>query len=178
MLSFLGFSLLFLAMLTSAIHVLRPEYIGEKRIRKLTMMAQIAPFVFLTSSFMIEATSLKLVSEYVGSGLPLFYRISAVWGSRAGPLLMWASFMALITGVMSRHSNPDITAIRVMHAWTGLILLVSAILQPFSPSEAGSSGEISPLLQTDLMVIHPPIVFVYYSLCIATASVAIAGVPR
>ena len=178
MLSFLGFSLLFLAMLTSAIHVLRPEYIGEKRIRTLTMMTQIAPFVFLTSSFMIEATSLKLVSEYVGSGLPLFYRISAVWGSRAGPLLMWASFMGIITGAMSRHRNPDITAIRVMHAWTGLILLVSAILQPFSPSEAGSSGEISPLLQTDLMVIHPPIVFVYYSLCLATASVAIAGVIR
>ena len=176
MLTLLGYSILILALLTSLHQVLRPEKSAGVAARTATMVSQTAPFLLLVAAFLMEATSLKLVSEYVGEGLPLFYRISAVWGSRSGPLLMWGAMMGVITWVMSRGENPDLTTIRVMHGWTVMILLVSAILRPFSPSSGGSVGEISPLLQTDLMVIHPPVVFVYYSLCLATASVALAGI--
>ncbi len=176
MITLLGYCLLLLAILTSLNQVARPEKCVGMAARTATMSSQVAPFLLLGVAFLTEATSLKLVSEYVGEGLPLFYRISAVWGSRSGPLLMWAAMMGVITWVMSRDENPDVTTIRVMHVWTVMILLVSAILGPFSPSTGGSVGEISPLLQTNLMVIHPPVVFVYYSLCIATASVALSGI--
>ena len=175
MLTFLGYTLIFLALLVSAYLVFRPEASSDPLVRTTSMAAQSAPFLFLATSFLIEATTLDLVSRYVGDGLPLFYRISAVWGSRSGPLLMWASMMSVITWVMSRDHMVDSTAIRVMHSWTALLLLVSAGLRPFSPAISGSAGEISPLLQTDLMVIHPPVVFVYYSLCLATASIALSG---
>ncbi len=175
MLTFLGYTLIFLALLVSAYLVFRPEASSDPLVRTTSMAAQSAPFLFLAASFLIEATTLDLVSRYVGDGLPLFYRISAVWGSRSGPLLMWASMMSVITWVMSRDQRVDSTAIRVMHSWTTLLLLVSAGLRPFSPAIPGTAGEISPLLQTDLMVIHPPVVFVYYSLCLATASIALSG---
>ena len=175
MLTFLGYTLIFLALLVSAYLVFRPEASSDPLVRTTSMAAQSAPFLFLVTSFLIEATTLDLVSRYVGDGLPLFYRISAVWGSRSGPLLMWASMMSVITWVMSRDHMVDSMAIRVMHSWTALLLLVSAGLRPFSPAIPGSAGEISPLLQTDLMVIHPPVVFVYYSLCLATASIALSG---
>ncbi|MDG1540286.1 MAG: cytochrome c biogenesis protein CcsA [Candidatus Thalassarchaeaceae archaeon] len=175
MLTFLGYTLIFLALLVSVYLVFRPEASSDPLVRTTSMAAQSAPFLFLATSFLIEATTLDLVSRYVGDGLPLFYRISAVWGSRSGPLLMWASMMSVITWVMSRDHMVDSTAIRVMHSWTALLLLVSAGLRPFSPAIPGSAGEISPLLQTDLMVIHPPVVFVYYSLCLATASIALSG---
>ena len=178
MLTFLGNAALLLALVVSAYLALRPDASSDPSVRTTTMVAQFAPFVILASAFLVEARSLELVAQYVGEGLPIFYRISAVWGSRSGPLLMWASIMGGITWLMSRDEKIDRTTIKVMHSWISLILLVSIFLQPFSGSESGSSGEISPLLQTDLMVIHPPVVFVYYSLCLATASIAASSIIR
>ena len=178
MLTFLGYTIVFLALLVSVFLVFRPEASSNPLVRNMSMAIQSAPFLLLAACFLIEANSLDLVSRYVGEGLPLSYRISAVWGSRSGPLLMWASMMSVITWVMSRDQLIDGMTIRVMHSWTSSLLLVSAGLRPFAPAAPGSSGEISPLLQTDLMVIHPPVVFVYYSLCMATASIAMSGLIR
>ena len=178
MLTLLGYTLLTLALLVSTYLAFRPEASSDPLVRTTSMAAQSSPFLFLVAAFLIEATTLDLVSRYVGEGLPLSYRISAVWGSRSGPLLMWASMMGVITWVMSRDKKLDNTTIRIMHSWTAILLLVASVLRPFSPADSGSSGEISPLLQTDLMVIHPPVVFVYYSLCLATASIALSGLIR
>jgi len=178
MLTLLGYTLLTLALLVSTYLAFRPEASSDPLVRTTSMAAQSSPFLFLVAAFLIEATTLDLVSRYVGEGLPLSYRISAVWGSRSGPLLMWASMMGVITWVMSRDKKLDSTTIRIMHSWTAILLLVASVLRPFSPADSGSSGEISPLLQTDLMVIHPPVVFVYYSLCLATASIALSGLIR
>ena len=178
MLTLLGYTLLTLALLVSTYLAFRPEASSDPLVRTTSMAAQSSPFLFLVAAFLIEATTLDLVSRYVGEGLPLSYRISAVWGSRSGPLLMWASMMGVITWVMSRDKKLDSTTISIMHSWTAILLLVASVLRPFSPADSGSSGEISPLLQTDLMVIHPPVVFVYYSLCLATASIALSGLIR
>ena len=178
MLTFLGYTLVSLALLVSLYLVIRPEASSHASLRTAAMGVQSSPFLLLSLSFLFEATSLDLVSSYVGEGLPVFYRISAVWGSRSGPLLMWASMMSVLAWLMSRDGTTESVTVRVMHLWTFLLLLVSAGLRPFSQAIPGSAGEISPLLQTDLMVIHPPVVFVYYSLCLATASIAVSGLIR
>ena len=178
MLTLLGYTLVSLALLVSLYLVIRPEASSHSSLRTAAMGIQSSPFLLLSISFLFEATSLDLVSSYVGEGLPVFYRISAVWGSRSGPLLMWASMMSVLAWLMSRDGTTESFTVRVMHLWTFLLLLVSAGLRPFSPAIPGSAGEISPLLQTDLMVIHPPVVFVYYSLCLATASIAVSGLIR
>ena len=97
MLSLLGSALLLLALLVSLHQVLRPEAGADPLARIATLATQVSPFVLLVMAFLIQATNLELVSEYVGEDLPLFYRISAVWGSRAGPLLMWAARVSIIT---------------------------------------------------------------------------------
>ena len=133
MLTFLGYTLVFLALLVSLYLVIRPESSSQPFLRTAAMGAQSSPFLLLSLSFIFEATSLDLVSSYVGEGLPLFYRISAVWGSRSGPLLMWASMMSVIAWLMSKDETTDSTTIRVLHLWTLLLLLISAGLRPFSP---------------------------------------------
>lgn len=178
MFTLIGNTALGLALIISIYLVFRPENSSINLFRSASVVAQLAPFIVLVLAFLMEARSLDLVSSYVGEGLPIVYRISAVWGSRSGPLLMWASFMGIITWIMSNNNTSDILTIRIMHLWSAILLLVSAFLQPFSPSKSGTMGEISPLLQTDLMVIHPPIVFIYYSLCLATCSVALSGLIR
>jgi cytochrome c biogenesis factor len=128
--------------------------------------------------FVTDVKSLELVFRFGGEGLPLFYRISAVWSSRAGPLLLWAALMAVVTRAMSTRSKGTPLEVRIMHIWVGFLLLLSLMLGPFDETSSTSAAGLNPLLQTDLMVIHPPVVFAFYSLCIATSSVVIAGVIR
>ncbi len=175
MLTFLGYTLVFLALVVSLFLIFRPDFGSRPVLGMGAMGVQSSPFLLLVMAFLFEARSLDLVSSYVGEGLPIFYRISAVWGSRSGPLLMWASMMSVIAWLMSRDRTTDNATIRIIHLCTFMLTLISAGLRPFSPAISGNTGEINPLLQTDLMVIHPPVVFLYYSLCLATASIAVAG---
>ena len=147
---------------------------GEQLARHTTLAAQVAPWVFLTTAFIFDFEGLDLVSRYGGEELPLLYRISAVWGGRAGPLLLWAAIMGTVTWFMSGRSVSNSVEVRLMHGCTAAIILISWILTPFAES-TGWRGTLNPLLQTDLMVIHPPVVFAYYSLCLAVASIALAG---
>ena len=71
MLTFLGYTLVFLALLVSVYLVIRPEDSSEPLVRTTSMAAQSAPFLLLAASFLIEAKTLDLVSRYVGDGLPL-----------------------------------------------------------------------------------------------------------
>ena len=125
MLTFLGYTLVSLALLVSLYLVIRPEASSHSSLRTAAMGIQSSPFLILSISFLFEATSLDLVSSYVGEGLPVFYRISAVWGSRSGPLLMWASMMSVLAWLMSKDETTDSTTIRVLHFWTLLLLLIS-----------------------------------------------------
>ncbi len=173
----LGLLLLALAVATCLHQALRPEKAGDILARNVSLAAQVSPFALLVGSFVVDASSLDLVARYGGADLPLLYRVSAVWGGRAGPLLLWAALLGVVTWMMAEKDKPARLEVRIMHILVASILLLSWLLDPFA--DAGpQQGELHPLLQTDLMVIHPPIVFAYYSLCLAAASVAIAGVLR
>ena len=173
----LGLVLLVLAVVTSLHQVMRPEKAGDVLVRNVTLATQVSPFALLVGAFVVDASSLDLVARFGGQGLPLLYRVSAVWGGRAGPLLLWAALLGVVTWMMAEKDKPARLEVRIMHVLVASILLLSWLLDPFAAA-GQQQGELHPLLQTDLMVIHPPIVFAYYSLCLATASVAIAGVIR
>ena len=167
-----------IAICASLHHIIRPEKSADSFVRIVTAASQSSPFLLLAVAFIIDAENLDLVVRYGGSELPLLYRISAVWSSRSGPLLLWAAIMGIVTLSMSSKLRETPLEIRIMHGWTSLLLILSSMLDPFKASSSLIGGGLNPLLQTDLMVIHPPIVFAFYSLCIATASVALAGVMR
>ena len=161
--------LITLAILSGVFQIVRPLSGGDRFVRNVTLATQVSPFLFLSAAFIIEASTLDLVSRYVGDGLPLAYRISAVWGSRSGPLLLWAALLGLVTWVMSRNSDSASIEVRIMHGWTAAILIICFIMRPFRSSQNLIGGELNPLLQTDLMVVHPPLVFGYYSCLLYTS---------
>ncbi|GIS50542.1 MAG: hypothetical protein Ct9H90mP24_8340 [Methanobacteriota archaeon] len=68
MLTFLGYTLVFLALLVSLYLVIRPEASSRSFLRTAAMGTQSSPFLLLSLSFIFEATSLDLVSSYVGEG--------------------------------------------------------------------------------------------------------------
>ena len=146
--------------------------------KNLALISQVSPFLLLTFCFVTDVRDIELVFRFGGEDLPLFYRISAVWSSRSGPLLLWAALMAIITRAMSKKTDSVSIEVAIMHAWIALLLVLAALLGPFDSTTSSAAAGLNPLLQTDLMVIHPPVVFAFYSLCIATSSIAMAGIIR
>ena len=171
----IGQFLLIIAIISSINQILRFQNAGNKLFRSIALLAQIFPFAFLVFAFISDFSSLKLVTEYGGADLPLLYRISAVWGGRAGPLLLFAALLSIVTWLMTEKDTLDYD-VRIMHGFTLGILVISWFLDPFADSTGVISSELNPLLQTALIVIHPPVVFFYYAFCIATAAVAMGGV--
>ena len=173
--SLYGQLLLIIAIISSIHQIFIYQNAGEKLPRSIALLAQTSPFIFLVLAFIYDFSSLKLVTEYGGSDLPILYRISAVWGGRAGPLLLFAALLSTVSWFMTEKDELDYD-VRIMHGFTLGILLISWFLEPFADSAGVTPSELNPLLQTDLMVIHPPVVFFYYSLCIATAASAMGGI--
>ncbi len=172
---------LVLAALACIVMMIWPRWRVEQPIVSLVLhLAVAAPFVALASRFITNDTSILHVALNGGEDLPLKYRFAATWAAREGPLLMWAAWMGLVAWwfgrpLVSEMQNTHNLRLRLMHGFTLLLLLISMTLDPFAENPLGLSGAgLNELLQTDLMVIHPPLVFLAYSLCIALAATSLA----
>jgi cytochrome c-type biogenesis protein CcmF len=158
-----------------------PKWRVEKPVISVALhLAVAAPFVALASRFIVNDTTILHVALNGGEDLPLKYRFAATWAAREGPLLMWAAWMGLVAWWFGRPLASELEQthhlrLRLMHGFTLLLLLISMTLDPFAENPLGLRGAgLNELLQTDLMVIHPPLVFLAYSLCIALAATSLA----
>ena len=142
------------------------------------------PFVALARLFLVNDTSVLHVAAFGGEELPLKYRFAATWAAREGPLLMWLGWMSLVAWLWrrplpgERGGAVDVHAwrLRFMHLMSLTLLLVAFSLDPFKPTPAFFiGGGLNPLLQTDLMVIHPPLIFLTYALCLHLTAVALSA---
>jgi cytochrome c biogenesis factor len=144
---------------------------------KLLATIQMAPFIILTYLFMSDDIGYELVRLNGGGEMPLGYRISAVWAGREGPLLLWAALLALCGALFQPGGRGETSILfrRLSHGAVLAVLSVTFVMEPFRPATAGWRSQLNPLLQTDLMVIHPPLLFLFYSLCIMVTLHALAA---
>ena len=138
------------------------------------------PFLVLAMMFTMNYDSIHLVAWYGGEELPLRYRFAATWAAREGPILLWVAWMALLSIIWRKplqEDSPDahLFRLRLMNGFALTLLLVAWILQPFKAAEGRGPG-LNELLQTDLMVIHPPLIFLAYSLCLTLTFIAISSI--
>jgi cytochrome c-type biogenesis protein CcmF len=71
-------------------------------------------FALLTRAFIVQDFSVEYVALNSNSLLPMQYRISAVWGSHEGSLLLWELILALWTLAVALFSKalPDALSVR------------------------------------------------------------------
>lgn len=145
-------------------------------------LAMVAPFVSLAGRFLVNDTSILHVAAFGGEDLPLKYRFAATWAAREGPLLMWLGWMALVAWLWRKPLPGEINGVahdwrlRFMHLMSLTLLLIAFSLDPFKPTPAFFIGAgLNPLLQTDLMVIHPPLIFLTYALCLHLTAIALSA---
>ncbi|MEJ8815297.1 heme lyase CcmF/NrfE family subunit [Variovorax ureilyticus] len=127
-------------------------------------------FVSLTWAFVDNDFSVRYVASNSNSALPLAYRITAVWGSHEGSMLLWTLMLSLwsvAVSIFSRRLPPAMAArvLGVMGAMSvGFLLFLLFASNPFlrllPPAMEGR--DLNPLLQDPGMVLHPPMLYMGY----------------
>ncbi len=149
-----------------------------------------AQFVFvalayacLTQAFVSNDFSVLLAARHSNSGLPLVYRITAVWGNHEGSILLWSLILAgwtLAVSVFSRQLDEPMVgrALGVMGliscGFLSFTLLTSNPFERLLPA-ALDGQDLNPLLQDPGMVIHPPMLYMGYVGFVVAFAFAIAA---
>jgi len=155
---------------------------SPSRLPTLGVVLAWVPFVVLVSRFVGNDLSIAVVNASGGGDMPLLYRVAATWSARTGPLLLWAGFTATLAWWWRRPMERESEAmaerrVGLLGGFAALLMLLAIHLKPFAPTLPGAlPGELSPLLQTDLMVVHPPLVFLAYAYCLSIAATAVSSV--
>ncbi|MEA2361891.1 MAG: cytochrome c-type biosis protein CcmF [Thermoleophilaceae bacterium] len=130
----------------------------------------VGAFVILEAAFLRSDFSYRLVAEGSSTDTPTFYKVTAVWATQDGSLLLWATLLSLFaTAVLflTRRSLRDIAP------WATAVLGVVAAFflclmlgweNPFdtlavAPQEGAG---LNPLLRHPAMMIHPPMLYTGY----------------
>ena len=172
----LGF-VLPLAIICLILKVLNFEnYIKSTKIRRNTILISslipIIPFLTLCYLFIINNDNYHYIAKYGSEELPIRFRISAVWAAREGPLLLWAACCSIISfsnQLFPKNNKIWKKSTKILDCFILCLLFVAATLNPFKLTPENSliiSAGLNPLLQTNLMVIHPPLIFAFYSSCV------------
>jgi len=124
----------------------------------------------LVASFVGEDFSVRYVAANSNSALPLFYRVSALWGAHEGSLLLWIQLLAAwsVAVAVGAARLPRRFAARVLGVLGvvsfGFLLFTLATSNPFLRLDppAGDGNDLNPILQDPALAVHPPILYTGY----------------
>ena len=121
--------------------------------------------------FAVNDFSVQYVVNNSNTTLPIYYRLSAVWGSHEGSLLLWIWLLSLWGAAVALFSKrlPQEAAARVLGIMgiisIGFLLFVLFTSNPFArtfPDFPVDGKELNPLLQDVGLIFHPPLLYMGY----------------
>jgi cytochrome c-type biogenesis protein CcmF len=134
----------------------------------------ICAFAVLEGALLSNDWAFNAVAQTSSVTTPLLYKAAAVWASQEGSLLLWALLSALWSSlalylVKDRMHQVAAYATAVLLAFDAFfVALMLVYANPFAtthPAPVEGAG-LDPLLRFPTMVIHPPMVYSGYTLCI------------
>ncbi|MDO1558133.1 heme lyase CcmF/NrfE family subunit [Brevundimonas sp. 2R-24] len=139
-------------------------------------------FAMLIQAFVASDFSVENVAANSHTDKPLFYKVTAAWGSHEGSMLLWCLTGALFSAAMAWTRGPEKTfrasALAVHGGLNALFLAFLAFTSsPFArlaePPVEGAS--LNPLLQDPALAIHPPMLYLGYVGFSAVFALAVAA---
>ena len=128
----------------------------------------------LEVAFLRNDFAFNTVADTSSVTTPTFYKAAAVWSSQEGSLLLWAWLLSLWSSLvlfLTRKRMRDVRAYAtaILLGFGGFfIALMVFYANPFAttnPAPAEGVG-LDPLLRHPSMMIHPPMLYSGYTLCI------------
>jgi cytochrome c-type biogenesis protein CcmF len=136
--------------------------------------------VVIEAAFARTDLSLKVVADHSSTTTPAGYRLTAMWSSQEGSLLLWAWVLSLTSSAVLFTLRPRLGAdgtLRHRHRelapwatavlmglgafFTGLMLIDANPFARLSPAPPEGVG-LEPLLRHPAMAIHPPMLYSGY----------------
>ncbi|XWY18737.1 heme lyase CcmF/NrfE family subunit [Bisgaard Taxon 45] len=134
-------------------------------------MSLTVAFVALFYLFAVNDFSVQYIVNNSNTNLPLHYRLSAVWGSHEGSLLLWIWLLTLWGAAVAWFSKqlPQEAVARVLGIMglisIGFLIFVLFTSNPFErtfPDFPVDGKELNPLLQDVGLIFHPPLLYMGY----------------
>ncbi len=125
----------------------------------------------LTYAFVVDDFSVAYVAQHSNSKLPLYYKVTAVWGGHEGSFLLWVLMLSVWTVAVAIFSRgiPLAMVARVLSVLgmvcIGFYLFMLLTSNPFDsmlPFFPVDGRDLNPLLQDFGMIIHPPMLYMGY----------------
>ncbi|WP_298223481.1 heme lyase CcmF/NrfE family subunit [Acidocella sp.] len=114
--------------------------------------------------------TVKNIADFSSSKVPLFYRISGVWGNHDGSILLWCLILSLcgLAVAVAGGNLPASLRARVLGVLglvsAGFLLFTLTVSNPFTriwPPPQNGMG-INPVLQDPGLAFHPPMLYIGY----------------
>ena len=127
-------------------------------------------YLALSYAFAVDDFSLRYVAGHSNTSLPIYYKLSAVWGGHEGSLLLWVFVLSawIFAVALLSRKLPDTFSARVLGVMgliaAGFLLFTLATSNPFErlfPPPA-DGRDLNPLLQDPGLIIHPPMLYMGY----------------
>ena len=175
-----GFACLFAGLLTALYAAVASVYgvrsgrrqfvVSGRRAMYCLAALMVGATAILQSAFLRSDFSYALVAEGSSTDTPNFYKVTAMWATQDGSLLLWALLLSIFSSAVLfltrralRAIAPYATAILAVVAGFFLLLMVGWE-NPFdtlaSPPAEGAG--LNPLLRHPAMMIHPPMLYTGY----------------
>lgn len=141
-------------------------------------------FVCLVYAFVNDDFSVAYAATNSNSLLPVYFKISAVWGGHEGSLLLWMLMLSGWTFAIAIFSKslPLEMQARVLAVMgfiaIGFLLFMLLTSNPFDrilPFAPSDGSDLNPLLQDIGLIIHPPVLYMGYVGFSVTFAFAIAA---
>ena len=126
--------------------------------------------VVLEAAFVRSDFSVELVADHSSTTTPLFYKLTAMWSSQGGSLLLWAWVLSVVSSIVlfsTRSAHREIApwATAVLGGlgafFCALILLEANPFARLFPVPVEGAG-LNPLLRHPAMAFHPPALYSGY----------------
>lgn len=150
----------------------------------LQLLLLLFSFGMLTLAFINNDFTIDYVARQSNTMLPVWYKVSAVWGGHEGSLLLWALVLALWSSAVARFSRslPRDMIARVLAilgsisvAFMLFILLTSNPFRRLLPDFPPDGNDLNPLLQDPGLIFHPPMLYMGYVGFAVPFAFALAG---
>ncbi len=144
---------------------------GRRAAYALLLVTLIA-YGIVTAAFARADLSFALVSSHSSTTTPLFYRLTGLWSSQEGSLLLWllllsfwASLILFLTRRRLREVAPYAAAVLLGFGafFSGLLVFLESPFNLNARVPAEGAG-LNPLLRDPGMIIHPPMLYSGYTL--------------